>query len=294
MEAQARLLRKRAELKAMGNPTLSITKDSELNQIFERIKEKSMSTLTKVDWKEKPDFMSEDEWEEENKIEVEDDEYNKKRALQELERCQIPVKYKESSFDNFIGNDKIKQLCKTLAETNHDILITGPTGCGKTHLAVAIMRDIIEKAIPKYPMRKNERGKIYGDPGIWGKGSCCQALFITVPRLLMDLRSVFSGQKKKWNDYGEGGPMTEQDAIDEYANYKVLILDDLGAEKTTDYSLTSLYIIIDERINNETRTIVTTNLSLQELEEKMDARVASRLSGMKIIKINMPDYRKKR
>jgi DNA replication protein DnaC len=73
-----------------------------------------------------------------------------------------------------------------------------------------------------------------------------------------------------------------------------LCLDDLGAEKTTEYAITTLYLIIDRRIRNEMQTIITTNLSLDEIEATLGARIASRLAEMKIIKINMPDYRKKR
>jgi len=41
-------------------------------------------------------------------------------------------------------------------------------------------------------------------------------------------------------------------------------------------------------------TIVTSNLSLPEIEQHLGARIASRLSDMKVINIKMPDYRKKR
>ncbi len=249
---------------------------------------------------EKPIYMTDEEWMLENRIEVEDAEYNEKRIIRHLRDFDVPVKYKNSTFDTFIGNDKVKQTCKKYADEDCDILLSGPTGCGKTHLAVSIMRDIIAKGILKHPMKRAQlghekppyTGKIIMEPGALGDG---RGLFITVPKLLMELRSVFSGDKKYQADiWSDSRKMTEEDVINEYTALELLVLDDLGAEKTTDYSLTSLYMIIDERINNFKRTIITTNLSLQELEEKMDARVASRLSGMKIIKINMPDYRKKR
>lgn len=53
-------------------------------------------------------------------------------------------------------------------------------------------------------------------------------------------------------------------------------------------------VFIDRKIRDAKRTIITTNLSLKEIEEKLDARIASRLSGMQNIKINMPDHRKRR
>lgn len=289
-EAQLRLLEKR---KAIKNPTQSILRDEgvvEIKEIVERIKVKQMKNVA-VDFEEKPSYMSDVEWKEENKVEIEDDEYNARRVLTFLGISGVPEKYKDTSFDTFIGNDKIKKNCQLLADSKNDILISGPTGSGKTHLAIAIMRHIGEMGVLKYPMGRNERGKILWEPGVLGRRKT--ALFITTPRLLMDLRSVFGGNKKI-DKYDRYETKTEEDAIEEYTGLELLVLDDLGAEKTTDYSLTSLYMIIDERINNLKRTIITTNLSLKEIEEKMDARVASRLAGMKIINLNMPDYRKKR
>jgi len=73
-----------------------------------------------------------------------------------------------------------------------------------------------------------------------------------------------------------------------------LIIDDLGAEKSTEFSITTLYIILDRRIRELKTTIITTNLSMSQIEEHLGARIASRLSEMKNIKINMPDHRKRR
>jgi DNA replication protein DnaC len=296
LAANERLLKKRAELKATATHTPSTLRaDNEIVKILENIRDNAKKI---VDSQEKPDWLNDERWEEEKGdylrgFEVEDAEYNEKRAMQELYHFGVPKRYEKSSFENFIGNDKIRKVCQEFALTDSDILITGATGCGKTHLSVAILRNIIERGIVEYPMQRTPSGKILCNPGVLGERQ--HARFVTVPRLLLEFRAVFSGTvKTDWNYDEDVRIKTEEDVIKEHLQLKILVLDDLGAEKTTDYSLTSLYMVIDGRINNMKRTIVTTNLSLEELEEKMDARVASRLSGMKVIKINMPDYRKKR
>lgn len=166
----------------------------------------------------------------------------------------IPKAYRECRFDTFLGNEKLIQGITRLADTGCDIVLRGETGCGKTHLAVSIMQHI-------------------------GHG-----YFTTAPELLLRIRATF--RDESWESEGQ--------VISDLCLHELLVLDDLGAEKTTEFAITTLYIIIDRRIRDAKRTIITTNLSLKEIEDKLDARIASRLSGMQNVKINMPDHRKKR
>lgn len=176
-----------------------------------------------------------------------------------LAYCGVSPKYLQCRFDSFIGGDKTVQILRSLSKTDDSIVLTGQTGCGKTHLAIALLAE--------YP--------------------CIDAtdpVFITVPELLLKIRTCFSTK----------ATLTEEELINNYASCEVLVLDDLGAEKESDFVIVTLYLIIDRRNRYGRKTIITTNLSLSEIEEKLGARIASRLSEMKIIKINMPDWRKKR
>jgi len=163
----------------------------------------------------------------------------------------IPRLYADCTLDTYQGND---ELVDDLRECRADgIVLRGATGCGKTHLAIAMTR------------------------------GNAHARFVTVPDLLLRIRDSFNG-----------GAESEREIITEYSEIPVLVLDDLGAEKTSEYSITTLYIILDRRIRDCRRTIITTNLTQDQIEETFGARIASRLAGMENIKINMPDRRKAR
>lgn len=167
----------------------------------------------------------------------------------------IPKMYLNCTFETFQGNEKLIADLKAMATTEDSLILRGNTGCGKTHLAVAML----------------QMGLDWNDR------------FITVPDLLLKIRGSFNGS-------GE----SEEDVIDRYAGARVLVLDDLGAEKTSEFAVTTLYIILDRRIRECLKTIITTNLLQSEIEATFGARIASRMSAMENIKINMPDYRKKR
>ena len=162
--------------------------------------------------------------------------------------------YINCGFDSYIGNDKLVSGLKEITK-DQSLVLRGSTGCGKTHLAISII--------------KEQQGD--------------NSIFVTAPDLLLKIRSSFNG-----------GMESEEEIIKHFSEIKTLIIDDLGAEKTSEYSITTLYVILDRRIRECRQTIITTNLTQSEIETTFGARIASRLSGMENIKISMPDYRKKR
>jgi len=176
-----------------------------------------------------------------------------------LRRYGIPSKYLNASYQSFTGGEKAKQMCR--AFPGKDIVLHGKTGCGKTHLAAATLREMVE------------HDTIAG-----------MAKFITVPNLLMEIRDSFKDRATE----------TEKAIVTRYTNYAVLIMDDLGADRGTEWAIETLYLIIDGRDAELRPTFITTNLSLDEIEAHYGARIASRIAGKNNFNIDMPDYRKRR
>ena len=208
-----------------------------------------------------PDCASEKEYaERELKVKAEEDslrEYKFNNPEPSLHAFNVPRKYVNCSLDTFRGNDKLVEGCREYR--GGGVVLYGNTGCGKTHIAVSLMRETVKTSDKKQ----------------W---------FETVPDLLLRIRSSFRDKASE----------TEEEIVDRYATVPLLVLDDLGSEKATEFAITTLYIILDRRDREMLDTVITTNLSLAEIGEKLSARIASRLSGMTNIKINMPDNRKKR
>lgn len=106
--------------------------------------------------------------------------------------------------------------------------------------------------------------------------------FVTVAILLLMLRESFQKDAER----------SEADIIRQFTRARLVVLDDLGAEKTSEFALQSLYIIIDKRYSEMRPTIITSNLSVDEISEKVGDRIASRIAGMcKVIELKGKDRR---
>jgi DNA replication protein DnaC len=151
----------------------------------------------------------------------------------EIERLigALPSKLRAKSFENFQTDDisiSVREAyLKTLkfAETEKSLVLAGSVGAGKTHLAAALLNVAIRA----------------------GK----QGLYRSVPSLMNRLRSF--------------GPKGDYHAVlDATIGCDVLVLDDLGAEKCTDWVGEQLYMLIDERYSANRHTVVTTNFPTPE------------------------------
>lgn len=141
---------------------------------------------------------------------------------------------------------------------HHFLTLAGLTGRGKTHLARGIGWVWIEQA----------------------KGT---VLYFKVAAFLDELRKGYDGKAEY-----EGEMSGFDRLMDRVSRVKLLILDDLGVEKSTEWSIDKLDSIIDYRYENRLATVITTNLAPGQL----GARIESRLKGGIIVTIESSrDYR---
>lgn len=107
--------------------------------------------------------------------------------------------------------------------------------------------------------------------------------FINYPKFIMELQDTFRGKDSAY------------DFIDTIAQKTLLVIDDLGAEKPTEYVRQATYYLINEREANCLPTIITSNFSLDYLESNIDPRIASRIKGMcELVEMKGRDLRIKR
>lgn len=92
--------------------------------------------------------------------------------------------------------------------------------------------------------------------------------FVNVADYLEDLKRCFNG----------GGVTAEVEAP--LKDCKLLILDDIGVEKSSEWAIERLYALLNYRCNEEKATIITSNLDLASLRLKLNDRIASRIKDM--------------
>jgi DNA replication protein DnaC len=217
--------------------------------------------------------------------------FHKSRLDRLFQRANVPRRYESCSFEGF-KTDGLKSFdvmseslgraktiaCRFVEEyplVECGLLIMGPCGVGKTHLAVSILRALI--------YTRDVAGVFY------------------------DFRDLL---KKIQGSYNSISQTSETQILDPVLNSEVLVLDDLGAERPTEWVRDTFAYILNSRYNRKLATVITTNfddrrvepssfpdgtkVSTEEtLEDRIGTRLRSRLYEMcKLISIEGSDYRK--
>ena len=192
-----------------------------------------------------------------------------------IEATMIPRRYSECSLESYkpakgngsqlLAFNYAFQLVREYPEVDRGLLFMGACGVGKTHLSVAILRGLIQKGVP--------------------------CLFYEFGSLLKEIQ----------NSYNPVSQTSELKVLAPVFEAEVLVLDELGASKPTDWVRDTMMQVINTRYNDKKLTIFTTNYldgrrseKDETLEDRIGVRLRSRLFEMcKTVQIEGDDYRKK-
>jgi len=179
-----------------------------------------------------------------------------------------------ASFKGFPSS--VIQTCKRAVTAKHGLYIYGGVGRGKSWLSVAVLKELIKmQEIPKLISSQIASDVI--------RKFQVQYRFVYVPWLLMEIKAT----------YDNSSSMTEQGIIEKYTKIPVLILDDIGSERPTEWVDEKLNMIIYFRNNRGLKTIYTSNVNPDGLQERLNERITSRiLQQCEIICLTGPDRRR--
>ena len=165
----------------------------------------------------------------------------------------------EFTFDRFDGilNFPALEKARNFDYTRQNLFLYGAPGTGKTHLACALAREQVERGI--------------------------NVEFFKVPGLMREFRRRLD-------------PDEEEEFIKRLVAVPVLVIDDLGVGKATEYVVEKLHEVIDGRQNNyRSGMVLTSNLSLNGIAETFKDRIADRLNGMcDLVKMDGDSHRKRK
>jgi DNA replication protein DnaC len=219
-----------------------------------------------------------------------------KRIASRLRRAELPERYQTTTLDTFDALTASPSIARGLATARRftqeypvgtngrGLLLTGPVGTGKTHLAVGVLRSLVL------------------DKGALG--------------LFWDFRELLNKIKATFN----GGGGSEGEVLAPVFAADVLVLDELGAARLTDFSFDIVETVLNGRYNKNKTTIITSNLPnlppggtadvdgggeyaaaarsamrSETLGDRIGARMHSRLQQMCIVvEMHGEDYRSKK
>jgi DNA replication protein DnaC len=220
------------------------------------------------------------------------------RAARAMERARIPKRYEHCDFESYVtdltdGKTWTAQHAQSLKQarlltqgfvrdypgaTEKGLLLMGPSGVGKTHLAVAALKELIRR----------------------GHGG----LFCDYRELLKEIQA----------SYNPASESTEVGILEPIRSVEILVLDDLGANKPSAWVLDIIGLVLNARYNERRITILTSNyfdepaggaepvksptgqrVALRDdtLGDRIGARMRSRLFEMcRTVELSAPDFRR--
>jgi DNA replication protein DnaC len=196
-------------------------------------------------------------------------------ARARLDAAGIPQRYRDCTLDNFSDNNvsltrartAAREFVETYPAVDAGLLLVGPAGRGKTHLACAILSELVQTK------------------GVTG-------LYVDFSDLLMKIQTSFRPD----------ADVSKESVLTPYAETEFLVLDELGASKPHAWVLDVLYSLLNTRYNRKKLTVATSNFEdeldtasgeREKLEDRIGYRLRSRLYEMCLmVPLRGNDFRK--
>lgn len=175
-------------------------------------------------------------------------------------KAEIPARYREATWASYEtptpAHLEARNRARAWNGSTWCLLLYGGPGSGKTHLATAALRDL----------------EAAGVGAAWRESS----------RTLREIQAGFE----------DGSSWRVEQAL---RRVEVLLLDDLGAERVTEWARETLSSILRERYDDQRRTIITTNLNREELT-RWDPRLADRVwsPASTVVRVAVSSWRQRR
>lgn len=158
-----------------------------------------------------------------------------------LQEARLPPRYRHCDLDNFRDNNdslsaavrRARAFAERFPVVDRGLFFVGKPGVGKTHLAVAVLKEVV-------------------------RSTNARAMFYDVRDLLKEIRST----------YNPVVHTTEAEVIRPVMEAELLVLDDIGSEKTSEWVEETINLIVNTRYNEKRATIFTSNYTL--LDDPLD------------------------